>query len=263
MTPIEISIGQSNYEWWDLVPSVVGGVLGALAGGIPAWVIAKRASKETLARDRLSRLETELATVFRVHTKLSMMINDLSSTLIQIREMLNRPFDPTDESPIQRRVSAFAGKQLQDNAAFTADELSVFVAANQLDYLTELDLFGRRYTADMISLDKYGQLKTEIHHLISESDDIEFGPDDVVVTKSSGAGSTKLRMKARTAESIIAPLIQMMEGDIKMGVKIASSFATNLKYYFPNCKVPGFDLTMLAQLLPDLAEEIESQKPAN
>lgn len=132
---MEISLGQSAYDRWDLVPAIVGGIIGALAGGLPAWLLAKRASNETLARDRLAREDSDFASVFRIHTKLGAMVNDLAATTLQVREMLERPFDPRDESPTQRRVSAFAGKQARRDLTFAPEELAVLVSAEKLTIL--------------------------------------------------------------------------------------------------------------------------------
>ena len=225
-----------------------------MAGGIPAWFLAKRASKETLDRDRLQRLDAELAIAFRVHTKLGIMFNDLSATVLQIREMLKRSFDPRDEAPVQRRVSAFAGKQLLRDISFTADELALFVAVNELDYLSELDLFARRYHSDMVALDTYGKLKTELHNLISDSAHVKFGPGDVILTRTDDPDAAKFRVKARTLESLIVPLIKMMEEDTRMGMRLAKQFDKKLKHHFPSRKVPGFDLGEAERLFPDILE---------
>jgi hypothetical protein len=44
-------------QYWDLVPAVVGGIIGALAGGIPAWLLAKRQSDETLGHRLIKRIQ--------------------------------------------------------------------------------------------------------------------------------------------------------------------------------------------------------------
>src|SRR3990170_1535127 len=238
--PIEIAVGGTGYDWWDLVPAIVGGVIGALAGGIPAWLLATRGSKETLARDRLAREDADFAAVFRIHTKLGAMVNDLVTTVLQIREMLERPFDPRDESPTQRRVSAFAGKQARRDLTFAPEELSVLVSAEKADFLTELDLFSRRYLANMVALEKYGEMKEALQDALCDCDDIQFGPNDVIMTSSQGSNANKIRLKARTLESVIVPLIEMMERDARHGVDLAEQFADKVKPHFPNRKVPGF-----------------------
>lgn len=191
-----------------------------------------------------------------------MMVNDLSGTLIQLREMLKRPFDPNDKCPTQRRVSAFAGRHYRPEASFTPDDLAIFVAAEEFNYLTELDLFGRRYMADMDALDTYGTLKAELHDLLSDSEDIQFGPGDVVMTRPDGRNANKLRMKARTLESLIVPLIRMMERDLHDGLRLACDFDVKLKPLFPGRKVPGFFFEDLRNELPDFASQLPDRNLA-
>lgn len=210
MPPLAVEIVQDSYDWWQLVPAVVGGVIGALAGGIPAWLLARRSSKESLSRDREIRKEAQLAAAFRIFTKLSMMVNDLASTLMQIEEMLKRPVDPYDESPTQRRVSAFAGAS-SEAERFSADELAILVAANETDYLTELDLFGRRYQAFLRTLGTYGQLKSKLHDLLSQSEDLQFGPGDTLRSRTTMKNAQILRMQSRTLESVAVPMIDGCE----------------------------------------------------
>lgn len=213
-----------------------------------AWV------KRVSTRDQDSRTEAQLAASFRIYTKLSMMVNDLASTLIQIEEMLKRPVDPRDESPTQRRVSAFAGTRV-DSELFTAEELSVLVAANETDYLTELDLFGRRYDAFLRSLHTYGELKSKLHDAISESEEITFGPEDTLHTKTTAKNATKLRMQARTLESVIVPLINGLRHDTVLGVKLAKEYGPKMKKHFGNRRIPFFDFSELKSALPSLVIE--------
>lgn len=79
MTPIEAAVGGLPYEWWDLVPAVVGGIIGALAGGIPAWLLAKRQSDETLRRDQEQRTQNHKALAFSAAVKLLHIINSTIS----------------------------------------------------------------------------------------------------------------------------------------------------------------------------------------
>lgn len=250
---------QSGYDWWDLVPAVVGGVIGALAGGIPAWLLARRESKETLRRDKEQRTEQDLAAAFRIYTKLSMMVNDLASTLIQIEDVLTRPVEPNDEAPTQRRISAFAGASSEPELSFTAEDLYVLVGAGEADYLTELDLFARRYSVNVRTMHTYAQLKTKLHDLIAESEDIKFGPNDTIYTKTNDKNAMKLRMQARTLESVIVPLIETIRNDTVLGVKLAQQYGPKMKRLFGARKVPFFDFSDLRNALPELPiDEIDT-----
>lgn len=61
------------------------------------------------------------------------------------------------------------------------------------------------------------------------------------MTPLQGPNANKLRSKARTLESVIVPLIEMMERDAREGIRLAEQFADKVKPHFPNRKVPGFE----------------------
>jgi hypothetical protein len=64
---------------WELISAVIGGVIGALTGGIPSWALAKRQSNETLRRDREQRVEVQKALAFSTAVKLLHIINSTIS----------------------------------------------------------------------------------------------------------------------------------------------------------------------------------------
>ena len=180
------------------------------------------------------------------------MVNELASTLLQVEEMLTRSVDPNDESPTQRRVSAFAGAAAEPELTFTAEDLFVLVAAGEADYLTQLDLFGRRYAADIRTMHVYSTLKAKLHEVLAEAEDIKFGPDDTVLTRIDAKNAAKLRMQARTLESVIVPLIEALRNDVVLGVYLAEQYGPVMKKYFGDRRVPFFELSEIRKLLPQL-----------
>lgn len=251
MIPVEVSIGSATYDWWDLVPAIVGGVIGALAGGIPAWLLARRASKETAEREQISREEQQIALLFRLHAKLGIILNDLSSTLLQIREMLDRPLPSGHPAPNQGKISAFAGKHSDPDVTFKPDELSVLLAYDEADFLTDLDLLGRRYAAILSSLETYSQLKSELHSFLGNQENVSFGDDYTFSTPLKGASASNALTKMATLESLITTLIARIEGDLGTTVELVERWTPTLKPHFPNRKIPGFELSEFYKLFPE------------
>src|SRR5688500_16966465 len=69
----------SEIPWSELVPAIVGGSIGALAGGIPAYFIARLGAREVLARDAAARLDQEKAAAFRAHVRIAQLVNGIFS----------------------------------------------------------------------------------------------------------------------------------------------------------------------------------------
>lgn len=258
MTSNVVDTAVQAFAWWDLVPAVVGGVIGALAGGIPAYLIAKSQAERERDRHIEVARDADHVHVFRVYKKLSDIANCAVSTLLQIDEMMKRPTFPGDESPVQRKISAFSNFSLSDAPLFEADELSVFLRVNDMDYMTSVDLLGRRHRSFIEGMMAFAERKKLLHELMGQSDQIKFGEDDVIYTNATGPTAIKLRLEARTIETLIVPLITQLEENAKMAVLLASKYGSTFKAYFHDKPVPNFDFSELKSVRPNLLPETGS-----
>ena len=139
------SIIQTAISWWDIVPAVVGGIIGALAGGIPAYFLSKSASKEMSVRDENAREAVDRLAMLRLYLTLSHVGNDVLSARKQIDNMVMRPVGEDEQFPTQRRLSAFAGMQNVATNPFSDLDLSPLASAGGIELINQLDLLGRCY----------------------------------------------------------------------------------------------------------------------
>jgi hypothetical protein len=107
--------------------------------------LARKASKETLARDRAARLEQQTAASIGALVKLIQIVNgvgDLHRTIeAQIAE--SRQAGDGDKQLWQRVIGVIGLPEQQ--IRFETDELAVLVAAKEFDYLPQLMLAAARY----------------------------------------------------------------------------------------------------------------------
>ena len=117
--------------YWDLVPAAVGGIIGALAGGIPAWLLAKRQSDETLRRDTEQRTENQKALAFAAAIKLIQIINSIVSLRNHVRSCFALLDDPAHAhmEPWQVLVPMI-GHTDEGSIRFTAEEMGVLAAVS-------------------------------------------------------------------------------------------------------------------------------------
>jgi hypothetical protein len=234
----------SQADWWDLVPAVVGGVLGALAGGIPAYLIAVRQSNETVARERQQRVRTEQAQAFRLFATISLIFNSFFTTRLMIEEMLRRPASEGDPAPNQRRVQALVGIGSEKTADFGLDDLSLLVAAKQTDYLTSLELASRRHQAIIAALGDYRTYKDSFTKLLLEATDHEIASDGSVSSRIRKELHPKILLLEAQLESIITPVIAMLRENTPMLIDIAERFGPIMKAYFgAGHTMPAFDVS--------------------
>ena len=81
---------QLDDRTWDLVPAAVGGVIGALAGGVPAYALARLASKEAKRKDDETRLAADIALLYSAAQRLIDIANGLYTVCLQFNEQLDQ-----------------------------------------------------------------------------------------------------------------------------------------------------------------------------
>lgn len=253
MVPDFLELGIKAADWWSLASAIIGGVIGSFAGGIPAWLLARRASREASKNERERQAELDQTAWFRIFVKLSTIANGLLSTLIQIDEMLTTSLvDEHDEAPTQRRVLAFAGLNSRDAVTFHADELQVLMKADEADYLSDLELLAQRHLAILLALEEYGRRKAKLHDFLTSVEGTSFGPKDTMSTHLIGANAIRARAEARALESIIAPAVEFLRRDSKFAIKLGEQFGPKMKKFFPTKKVPSFQFDRLQELSPGM-----------
>jgi hypothetical protein len=149
-------------EYWDLVPAIVGGVIGALAGGIPAWLLAKRQSDEALRRDQEQRAENQKALAFSAAVKLLHIINSTVSLRDHVRSRMELLNDPSHShmEPWQVLVPMI-GHTDEGTIRFTSEEMGVFTAAKEYDFMQDMMLLALRHSASLATFLEYCSMRNE------------------------------------------------------------------------------------------------------
>lgn len=166
--------GAQLVEYWDLVPAVVGGVIGALAGGIPAWLLAKRQSDETLRRDREQRVENQKALAFSVAVKLLHIINSTVSLSNHVKSCLALRDDPdrAHMEPWQVLVPMI-GHTDEGSIRFAAEEMGVFAAANEYDLMQDMMLLAVRHSSSLATFQEYCVMRNEFRAIGPKPEDFD------------------------------------------------------------------------------------------
>lgn len=127
MTPVEISIGASGYNWWDLVPAIVGGFAGAVAGGIASYVLAVRGSREIRDRDSDDRLQRTRARVFRTFSEFVQIFSSFGTIYENVITQLRLSSCRLgDHAPNQRAIRPLANLGSERLVTFDADDIAPF-----------------------------------------------------------------------------------------------------------------------------------------
>lgn len=158
-----------SVDWLkDVLIPVASGIGGAIVGAGTSYLassrLATRASNEVLERDKAARKDQDKRAAQQVFVKLHAIANSLGSFQKLIREMNSKAeSDGNGHMPLYQRLSAFAGIDREPTIEFSAEELTIYIAAKRADYVDDLLLLSRRHAACVASLTTFAKLKTEWH----------------------------------------------------------------------------------------------------
>ena len=256
MIPVEIAVGTPSYNLWDLVPAVVGGFAGAIAGGIAAYVLALRTSREA-AQERLeSKRQTDAAKMFRLFTTLVTISNSLANTIILIRKMYENAENPlSDKHPKQRVIREIANIDFENYISVIPDDMAVLYEFDQEEFANLFQLVINQFNGVLSSLRKFNEAKREVVDLIMLADDHDIGADGQVVSRIDAKHRAKIMLLEARAESIIAPTLVNLVDVASLAISLSESYREVAKKCMPDAaRFPGFDSEEIERIRSDLPE---------
>lgn len=221
---------QHLIESSDMASAIVGGIIGALAGGIPAWALAKRQSNEALRRDREQRRENQKALAFAVVVKLLHIINSTVSLSNHLKSCLALRDGPAHAhmEPWQVLVPMI-GHTDDGSLRFTPDEMGVFAAANEYDFMQDMMLLAVRHSSSLATFQEYCKMRNDFRAI---------GPNLTEFDGQIGAGwltpEEVGRFKPYTIpmNNIVIGLEAGLDEDVRLARSIAEQFGPITAQYF-------------------------------
>lgn len=249
---------ETAINWWDMVPAVIGALLGAAAAGVPSYLIAKAQSKETLERDANERARSDKHSASKVFSKLAQMTNEILDLRLQIERMLERPVADGERFPNQRCISVIVGHG-EDTAHFDAGELAIFVNEHDVGLINDLELLRRRRNALLIQLGEYRARKIAHAALLSETTSIGFDEDGIANLRIPKERFPKIQFEEAQLESLITPLIEFVREESRNCIVVAEKFNASVDRIF-NDGVQKFDTTRARSVLMSFGDVVPHAK---
>ena len=221
---------QQLIESSDMASAIVGGLIGALAGGLPAWVLAKRQSNEVLRRDREQRVENQKTLAFAVCVKLLHIINSTISLSNHVKSCLALRDDPANAhmEPWQI-VIPMIGHTDEGSIRFTANEMGVFAAASEYDFMQDMMLLAVRHSSSLATFQEYCTMRNDFRAI---------GPKPTDFTGQIGGGwltpEEVIRLKPYTIpmNNVVVGLDGGLDKDVCLARTVAERFGPVTARYF-------------------------------
>ena len=224
-------------NWWNLIAAISGGIIGALAGGIPAYLIAAAAARQNAAKDREAQVQSELAHLHSTFIKLLEIVNGYFTICSQINEMLyNAHVNGHKEWELWRKVLPLLGV---DGAGvyFTSAEMALFMRSSaDSDYANALLLLDKRYRSFLRTINAYAERREKLMGML----DADHLVDGVGTTHLTREQLGKVLPLAHALNSVAGHIVDTMHEDRRTAAKLADEFGGRAKRLFPNHRVPSF-----------------------
>ena len=208
--------------YWDLVPAIVGGVIGALAGGLPAWALAKRQSDETLRRDQQERVQVEKALAFSSFVKLIQIANSIinngnhiKSKLTLLRDEENRGLEPF------QILTPLVGFHENEYVQFHADELRIFAKYGELELIQNLLLLSERHSTMIAVIQKYSVDRARIQEKLPTPSSFDGDVGSLYVTEEQ---MNQIKVLTMPLNGIALGLSRNIDYDVNLLRKIVRDF---------------------------------------
>lgn len=217
--------------YWDLVPAILGGIIGALAGGVPAWLLAKRQSDETLRRDREQRTETKKALAFAVIVKLLHITNSTLQLSNHVKKCLALRENPKYQhmEPWQVLVPLIGHTDDEGSIRFTAEEMAVFAAADEYDFMQDMMLLAVRQSSSLATFKEYCKMRNEFIAIGPKPQGFD-GPIGLgVITEEEAAGYKPYTIPLN---NIVVELDAGLDADEELAQSVSEKFGAITKRMF-------------------------------
>lgn len=220
---IMLNLAADGPEWWDLVPALLGAIVGSATGAVPAFILARRSAKEVLNRDTVARKEASKAAAFRLSVKLLAIVDEVGTLREYVSEKLavGKLPDRKHMEPFQL-VPAQIGTSDHDIVKFDADELAVLFEAGQSELMQKLTLLQRRATSTNVSFRAYCDRREAWREIAPTPDSFDGTLGSTTVSKKE---MMRLKVHMIPMNDLITSIAERLEEDWRLANEVMGEFS--------------------------------------
>ncbi|MEP7222554.1 MAG: hypothetical protein ABI673_07800 [Novosphingobium sp.] len=217
-------------DWTGLPASVIGGIIGAFAGGLPAWLLAKRQSDEALRRDRETRTAAEKVLAFKINVKLLTIINNTIHDWCHFHRSLALLKEPaTQHMEPWQAVRPIIGHTDADILHFDAEELAIFMAAKERQFLSDLIVLAQRHATSIMVMREYCSQREALKARSPHPENMD---GDIAQAMITDEERMKLLPYTRPLNGMVVQMVAAADENIRLGREVAGRIRSIFQAYF-------------------------------
>jgi hypothetical protein len=239
---IQIGHVAADHSYWELIPAGFGAVMGALVGAVPAFMLAKRSSKELLRRDADARRDAQKALAFRAMSRIVLMLNAAGTIWRQFEQSITDAEANGLNGPLWMKVLPMAGID-PTPVRFDPDEIALVFRAKHPDLANEMMLLAERHSTNQQAMLDYSARR---QHMADQMGSTSMN-GNVGTTFLTLDEHNRLTPLATELESLAIQLRAFLKRDVHACVKIAKDFSKAMQDHFnePDMLKLSFDTELL------------------
>lgn len=247
--------GQTEHLW-NLWSAIAGGVIGSLAGGIPAWLLARKSSNEVLARDREQRRERDKALSYAVAFKLLTITSSIVSLYKHVVGHLDALKHPSHEGMAPWQVlRPMVGFTDEGQERFTSDEMAIYAAGDQTQFAMDAMLLARRHASSLSSFQTYCEKRFELARIMPAP--INFD-GDIGTNALTGEQLNSVLPYIIPLNLLAQQLGEHLLEDVEFALKVVAAFGDATMAILPDVeKLPSLGIPTFEEIRADMADAFD------
>lgn len=165
----------------DLVTAIIGGVIGALAAGVPSFLIARMQARELLRRDAEAKTREERALALTTAIKFIQITN---YSLLGLRNHVEACFVATEREKMEpwQRLIPMVGHSDEAAIRFNDSEITLLARARHAGLMQDLLLLANRHSSSIVAWQDYCRRREDIADRAPKPTSFEGKRGSVVLT---------------------------------------------------------------------------------
>ena len=235
-TPIDVRIidNLSPTDWWSNGITAAATIIGAIVGGVSAYIIARQTAKESRQASADIRRQAEETATFRAGLKLMELVNAVAgyhhgaeNEIEQTKRRLGN--DQIDTWQVMR---GFSGQPQE--ISINSDDLVAFVRARKFSYVSEVFHLLSRYNAMIYSADDYSKRRGELL--------ARFTPTQMSGVLGTVEMDERERRQLAPHIMVVSDLAKQLRSEMKeiyeLSLRASKDFGPIVREYFNDARFP-------------------------
>lgn len=216
-------------DFSDLITAVIGGIIGALAGGVPAYLIARSQAKEFLERDAASKTREEKARGLTASVKVLQISNSIFALRKHVEACLLRTEGESEAMEPWQRLIPMVGHTDERSIRFNDDEIVLIARTKQSQLMQDMLLLANRHAASLEAWRVYCERRDQLNERLPKPTHFEGDRGSATITEKE---LMELMPYTIPLNNLTLSLRVGLAEDAALAIKVMTELSPALADYF-------------------------------